>query len=78
MQPTTHQTISGMTITSVENVARRGLSTGRSSAGLRARAVYGFLILALCLMIADFCRLTRTPTAEPSAPASSGYQSTRL
>jgi|HubBroStandDraft_1064217.scaffolds.fasta_scaffold274356_2 hypothetical protein len=78
MQPTTHQMISGMTITGVQDGARHGLSTGRSSAGLRTRAIYGFLILALCLMIADFCRLTRTPTAEPVTPASSGYQSTRL
>jgi hypothetical protein len=78
MQPTAHQTILGMTVTDAENVARRDLSIGRSSGGLRARAIYGFLILTLCLMIADFCRLTRTPTAEPPTPSSSGYQSTRL
>lgn len=44
--------------------------------GLRARVTYGFLILALCLMIADFCRLVRAPQAAPLA--SSNYHSTRI
>ena len=72
MQPTTHKTISETTFTGIQGTPRPGMS-----AGLRTRAVYGFLILALCLMIADFCRLTRAHAAEPfSAPSS--HQTTRL
>jgi len=72
MQPTTHEAVSEMKLTGYGNHARPGLTVA-----LRARVIYGFLILALCLMIADFCRLTRTPAAEPFT-ASSSHQSTRF
>jgi len=45
--------------------------------GLQARVAYGFLILALCLMIADFCRLVRAPHTMPLA-SSTTYHSTRI
>jgi hypothetical protein len=38
--------------------------------GLRTRVAYGFLVLALCLMIADFYRLMRAPEAKPFAATS--------
>lgn len=72
MQPTTRETVSEMKFIGIENHARPG-----QTVALRARVIYGFLILALCLMIADFCRLTRTPPPEPFA-ASSNHQSTRF
>jgi hypothetical protein len=62
MQPTTYETVSEMTLAGIRTAARPGLQ-----GGLRARVVYGFLILALCLMIADFCRMTQAPSARPFA-----------
>jgi hypothetical protein len=76
MQPTTHETISESTLTGVRKVGRPGVRAGLRG-GLRAGVAYGFVILALCLMIADFCRLTRTPETTPFA-ASTGSHSTRL
>jgi hypothetical protein len=49
-----------------------------SNTGLRAVVTYGVLILALCLMIADFCRLMRAPAAAPFAASSSSYHSNRF
>jgi hypothetical protein len=69
MQPTTHETVSDVT----QKTARPGLPLG-----LRARVVYGFLILALCLMITDFCRLLRAPVVTPFAAPSNSYHSNRL
>jgi hypothetical protein len=37
--------------------------------GFRAVIAYGFLILALCLMVGDFYRLIRAPAAPPIATA---------
>ncbi|HTC34644.1 MAG TPA: hypothetical protein VK724_14790 [Bryobacteraceae bacterium] len=48
MQRTTQETLSKLTIAGSRDAARPGL---------RAGVTYGFLILALCLMITDFCRL---------------------
>jgi len=48
MQPTTQETLSKVTAGGPRDAARLGL---------RAGVTYGFLILALCLMITDFCRL---------------------
>jgi hypothetical protein len=49
MQPTTRETISGA----------RNITPPDLRPGLRAGVAYAFLILALCLMIVDFCRLIR-------------------
>ena len=72
MQPTTHETISESTLTGVKEAGRDA-----SNRGLRVRVVYAFVILALCIMIADFYRLTRTHAHVPLA-ASSSYQSGRF
>jgi hypothetical protein len=48
MQRTKQETLSKVTIAGPLDAARPGL---------RAGFTYGFLILALCLMITDFCRL---------------------
>jgi len=48
MQPTMQETLSKMMIAGPRDAARPGL---------RAGITYGFLILALGLMITDFCRL---------------------
>jgi hypothetical protein len=48
MQKTTQETLSKMMIADPRDAIRPGL---------RAGVTYGFLILALCLMITDFCRL---------------------
>jgi hypothetical protein len=37
------------------------LNTGSRVRGVRAGVTYGVLLLALCLMIVDFCRLIRAP-----------------
>jgi hypothetical protein len=48
MQPTMQETLSRVTMPAPRDAARPGLRVG---------VTYGFLILALCLMITDFCRL---------------------
>jgi hypothetical protein len=48
MQRTTQETLSKLMTANPRDAARPGL---------RAGVTYGFLILALCLMITDFCRL---------------------
>ena len=52
--------------------------TTYEAGGLRAMVAYGFLILALCLMIADFYRLMRAPAAKPFAATSDSHYSTGL
>jgi hypothetical protein len=66
MQPTPFQPDSAMTSAGARNTHRLVLR-----AALQARVAYGFLILALCLMIADFCRLMPSldSSTEFSAPS---------
>jgi len=73
MQPTTYETVSEVTFAGIRTAARPVLQ-----GGLRARVVYSFLILALCLMIADFCRMTQAPAATPFAASSNSYHSMRF
>jgi hypothetical protein len=76
MQPTTHQTISELG--GLGKVARHGSDRLRGlNKRLRVRMAYSFVILALCLMIADFCRLTHKSAPVPWADSST-YQSTRF
>jgi hypothetical protein len=80
MQPSIHETISNINFTALRNTARHGWHDGPiggAQRGLRTSVTYGFLILALCLMIADFCRLMRAPATAPAA-ASSSYHSARM
>ncbi|HTW66446.1 MAG TPA: hypothetical protein VME17_17610 [Bryobacteraceae bacterium] len=67
MQSTTQNTLSHTTFL--------GLSLG-AQRGLRIRITYGFLILALCLMIADCYRLMRAPA--PGAQSPGDYHSGRI
>ena len=46
--------------------------------GFRTVIAYGFLILALCLMIADFCRLARAPDATPFAASAHSNRANRF
>ena len=59
MQPTTQKMLP-MTIAGAREAAHPGL---------RIRVTYGFLILALCLMIADCYRLVRAPAPAVESPA---------
>jgi hypothetical protein len=39
---------------------------------------YGFLILALGLMVTDFCKLMRAPSTEVIAAANSAHRARKL
>ena len=45
---------------------------------IRNKVTYGFLILALGLMLTDVCRLLRTPSAETFSAASNATHSRRF
>ncbi len=64
-----------MTLGGIGNTARADLAGG-SRAGLRAAVAYSVLTLALCLMIADFCRLISERFSEegvaPRSPVAWG------
>jgi len=58
VQPTTYETVPELTFAATRSAAVPGFERGP-----RAMVAYSFLILALCLMIADFYRLNRAPAA---------------